>query len=293
MKYVITTPTGKIGSRVTRNLLQAGKDVTLLVRDKEKVAGFAEQGATVIEGDLEDETYVVNSTREADVLFWLTPPNYAIDDFRQYQNRLGENVAKAVRANNIEYVVNLSSTGAHLAFGNGPVNGLYDIEQRLDAVATNLTHLRPTAFYENLLGSLDTIKNAGALFLPVNGDATVPMIATSDIGDIASDVLLKLDWTGKRALHLWGPKETTHNEVAIALTGVLERKVNHVEVSDEQAHEALKGMGLTEDMTRQYIELYNSFSAGHFCSGIDQPELRGKTTFEQWARDVFRPAYSA
>jgi uncharacterized protein YbjT (DUF2867 family) len=202
-------------------------------------------------------------------------------------------VAAAIKANRIEYVVNLSSTGAHLPAGNGPVNGLHDIEQKINEVATHVTHLRPTAFFENLLNSLATIKEAGAIFLPTDGNAEVPMIATKDIGDIASSVLLSLDWSGQRALHLWGPKEYTHNEVSEAMTAILERPVAFVEVSNDQARGAMTGMGITEDMANLYVELYNAFASGHFFTAIGGAHIRGATTFEEWARTILRTAYSA
>ncbi len=37
MKLVVTTPTGKVGSRVVRLLLQAGVRPTLLLRDPSKL----------------------------------------------------------------------------------------------------------------------------------------------------------------------------------------------------------------------------------------------------------------
>lgn len=291
MKYAITTPTGHIGSRVTELLLDAGKDVTLLVRDASKVSEFTSRGATATEGSLEDVDYVLRATAGADVLFWLSPPNYAAPDLRAYQNVLGDVAACAITENGIEYVVNLSSLGAQHSDGNGPVNGLHDIEQKLNATAANITHLRPTAFFENTLHSLGSVKESGAMYMPVSGATSVPMIATRDIGTYAAAVLTTLDWTGQRAQHLFGPKEYSHDEVAAIYTGILETPVAHVQVPAKAAKAAMTGMGLTEDLAGLYIELYESFGSGHFRAGVEEPDYRGETTFEEFAREVARPAY--
>jgi uncharacterized protein YbjT (DUF2867 family) len=292
MNYTVTTPTGHIGSRITDNLLKAGKKVKVVARDRAKVADFVNRGATAVEGDLEDKEFLTQATAGTDVLFWLTPPNFTVQDFRAYQNNLGSNAASAIAENKIPYVVNLSSLGAHLANGNGPVNGLHDVEQAINEVAANVTHLRPTAFMENVLNSLGGVKQAGAIFLPVDGTTAIPMIASQDIGDFATEVMVYTTWTGKNVKHLWGPKEYSYNQVAKILTHVLEKEVNHVQVTPQQAKEAMTGMGLTEDLSDQYLELYNSLSEGTFTSGTDNPDSRGTTTFEEFARNTLRPIYA-
>ena len=53
--------------------------------------------------------------RDADALFWATPPGYGSDNVRAFQNRLGIAGSFAIRDNNISHVVNLSSIGAQLS----------------------------------------------------------------------------------------------------------------------------------------------------------------------------------
>ena len=77
MKVAVTTPTGNIGRVVTDKLLDAGADVTLLVRDPGKVRAFTERGAETEAGSLDDGEYVKKATAGAECLFWVTPPNYA------------------------------------------------------------------------------------------------------------------------------------------------------------------------------------------------------------------------
>lgn len=294
MSIVITTPTGHIGAELTRRLLDAGQHVTLLARNPEKVAWAADRGATVKAGNLDDSDFLVEATKGAQTLFWLTPPNPAAPSFRAYQRQLGLNAARAVRKNGISRVVNLSSVGAHLGQSAGPVNGLYDVELALDAVTCNVTHLRPGAFYENTLWSLDTIKNAGAIFLPVDPNAKIPMIATADIAQAAAETVLDTSWSGKRQVHLAGPADLSYNEVAASISRALERPVNFVQVTPDAARQGMLAAGLPAGMVENYLELYAAFSSGLVNSGITDSNLkRYTTTFDTFARTVLRGAYGA
>ncbi len=291
MTIAITGATGNIGSVLADRLLRAGADITLLVRNADKAQHFAERGAKLAVGDLTDEAFVVSATRGASALFWLTPPNYAATDFRAYQNRLGDNAAAAIRTNNIPYVVHLSSFGAHLGHSAGPVNGLYDIEKKLDAVAANIVHLRPGFFMENLFGNLATIKSAGAIFGPISPTATFPVIATRDIGEIAAQILGNLDWSGRTVRELQGPRHLSWSEIAGTLSGTLGREVKFVPVTAEQAIESMKGMGLPEDISSQYVELYQGIDKGVLrCEQPLGPQTATTTTLEQFAADILKPA---
>ena len=129
MKITVTASTGNVGRPLTEKLLAAGAEVTLIARSPDKVKGFAERGARVVQGSVEDSGTVQAATEGADALFWLTPPSFTAEDWRAYQNSLGEVVAQAARSRPGMHVVNLSSVGAHLSEGTGPIKGLHDVEQ--------------------------------------------------------------------------------------------------------------------------------------------------------------------
>lgn len=192
-------------------------------------------------------------------------------------------------ANKIPRVVNLSSVGAQLDHGVGPVSRLHDIEQTINAVAANVTHLRPGAFMENVLMSIETIESAGAMHLPIRGAAKVPM-ATRDIAEAAASLLLDGTWSGRRAVTLYGPEGLSHGDVATVLTEILGKPVNHVEVTPEQARQAMLKMGLTANLVRLLLELYDAISTGRIVRGLPaKPDLRGTTTFRELATTVVKP----
>ena len=293
MSIVISTPAGNIGKRLTARLLDAGEQLTLISRHPEKVAEFAARGAKVLNGSLENSDFVNEATRGAKTLFWLSPPDMQSTDFRARQGRLGRIAAFAVRKNRIPRVVNLSSFGAHHSSGVGVVNGLFDVEQALNATDADVLHLRPTFFMENYLHSIGSIKGMNSIFMPVSGEIKMPMIATRDIADVAAAQILDSSWHGRRTLTLFGPRERSFNENAEVFTNVLNRKINHVAVPGSAAKDAMMGMGLSADVASLMVEFNGAMDSGLVWEGAgDVPDKRGSTDFETFVREVFLPAFN-
>lgn len=290
MKVVVTGPTGHIGNVVARRLLDAGASVAVFARDPSKVRDLAGRGARVFQGSLESEADVMEATRGFDALYWMTPPNVATPDVIAYQDRLGKNAAAAIRANGIRRVVNLSSIGAQLSAGTGPIKGLHRVEKTINAAATNVTHVRPVYFMENTLGSLETIRAAKSVFLPIPGSVRVPMIATHDVGEWVAKRLLDESWSGKVAFELYGPDELSFDAMAATLTKVLGEPVRHVQVTREQASQALLGMGLGKSMTDLYLEMFTAFEKRKVVGETPRgPANTTSTSFEEFVRTTLAP----
>ena len=293
MRIAVTTPTGHIGRVVTRRLLDAGADVTLLVRNTEKVKAFIDRGATTFQGMLDDKNFVIEATQGADALFWLTPLEFSSRDFRGHFNRMGQAAAAAIRANSISRLVHLSGAGAHLPSGPGPIPGLHDVERRLDDVVTHVTHLRPFFFFENFLLQIESIKNLGRVFLPVSGSTRIAMLATGDIGQAAASRLLDRTWTGRNVQGLHGPADLSFDEAAGAIGRGLDRPVCHVRVPEKQARQAMRAAGLGEYLTEAFLEVFQAIESGLLRPAEPRTaETTTPTTLEEFARDVLKPLVS-
>ncbi len=290
MKITVTTPTGNIGRVLTEKLLASDAEITLIARSAEKVAGFAQRGARVIQGSLADAGLVQQATEHADALFWLTPPDYAAEDFRAYQNSLGDVAAEAARTRPDMHVVHLSSTGAHLAEGTGPIKGLHDIEQKLNAATQRVTHLRPTYFMENVLSSLQTIAANGAIFSTIPPEVGVQQIATRDIAAPAAETLLGDAPASPRVVHILGPEEISFARVASTVSEAIGQPIAHVVIEAEQLRSAMLGMGISADVAEQLLELEDAIT-----KRLAPPEgsivRTTATTFAAFAREVVAPAY--
>ena len=293
MRIAVTAPTGNVGRPLVARLLEAGAGdgLVLLARHPGKLAHAASLGAAVRAGSLQDAAFVAEATRGADVLFWLTPPHYAAPDLRAYYGGLGRHAAAAIEANRIPRVVHLSSTGAQLERGTGPIVGLHDVETLLDAACPNVTHLRPAAFFQNFFWQVPSIREMGAIFLPVAGSARSAMVDTRDVAAVAAERLLDSGWTGRTTRGLHGPADLGYDEAAAIISSAAGRRVAHVQVTPEQARDALLGMGMSPGAADAMLELYRAVNDGTIVS--EEPrslETTTPTTFAEFAREILAPA---
>ncbi len=294
MSIVVTTPTGNIGRVLVRELLAAGEQPVLIARDPAKLGWATAQGATVVQGSHDDPSVVVQATRGARALFVLTPPDLAMHDIRAHYARFGRAAASAIHQNGIRQVVHLSSVGADLESGNGPVAGLYLNEGILAEVAPNLVQLRPGYFMENTLGQIGSILQAGALFTTFPAGAIVPMIATRDIGAVAAALLRDPDWTGQRVVELHGAADFSYEQVAEVLSELLARPMAHVTITPEAQRQALMGMGLSQVLADSFAELADAVAEGRMrFHEARSAENTTPTSYATFAREVFLPAFEA
>src|SRR6185436_14565236 len=141
----------------------------------------------------------------AEAVYTMIPPKYDSPEFRAYQNQVGESIAKAVTKSGVTRVVNLSSVGASLPDGTGPIAGLHDQEERLDILGkVNILHLRPASFMENQYGSIPAIQQMGVLPGLMKAKAPFATVATRDIADRVALELTQPSTKGHAVRHVLG-----------------------------------------------------------------------------------------
>lgn len=292
MKVAVTTPTGHVGGAATDWLLRRGGEikVRLLGRRHNTLAGLVKRGAEMAIGPQDNAEYLTKAMREVDAVFWVTPPGYGSDNVRAFQNRLGRAAATAIRASQVLRAINLSSIGAELDSGVGPVKGLHDVERILDDAAIHITHLRPGFFYENLLWQIDLIRSTGTISLPISGDRRFPMIAARDVGRVAAELLANQDWTGHNVRELHGPADLSLEEVAEILTQSLGRKVAYVRSDPQKTRQHIHHGGVSDNMVDLLLELYDAMETGKYRALQPRSaETTTTTTLADYAHEVMLP----
>lgn len=122
---------GHVGGRIADLLVDSGEKVRALGRSVEKLASVAGKGAGVLTGDASDAVFLTEAFRGADAACALVPPDAHAADYRRQQDKQGEAIVAAIEDSSLRYVVFLSSVGADLADGTGPIAGLHAQEERL------------------------------------------------------------------------------------------------------------------------------------------------------------------
>ncbi|MBI4716164.1 MAG: NmrA family NAD(P)-binding protein, partial [Nitrospirae bacterium] len=262
--YVITGATGNTGKAIVESLLAAGKPVRVIGRNVDRLKPLTAKGAEAFVGSLEDGAAMTRAFTGAKAVYAMIPPHPTAENFRAYQNRVGESLAAAIAGARVPFVVSLSSVGAHLAEKTGPIAGLHDQEQRLNKLPeTHVVYLRPGSFMENFLWNIGLIKNMGINGSPMKPDLPIPMIASRDIAAAAVRLLLGLDFSGKSVMELLGQRDLTMAEATRILGKAIGKPdLPYVQFPYEEAEKALLGMGLSQSVAGLYIEMYRGFNDG-------------------------------
>jgi uncharacterized protein YbjT (DUF2867 family) len=288
--YVILGASGNTGSIIADSLLLAGEKVRVVGRDAGRLQRFVRKGAEAFTGDVSDAVALTAAFRSARAAYLMLPPITSRED----QERESDAIAKAVTESGLRYAVHLSSYGAHVPEGTGPVTWLHSSEQKLNAVSgLNVLHLRAAYFMENNLAAISMIQEMGIFghaFLP---DLKLPMIATRDVGNYAAQRLLDLDFSGKQTRELLGERDLSMAEAtAIIARGIGKQDLRYVQFPYDHLQRVLEQMGMRPKKAAVYIEMFKAINTGVLAAQEPRSlENATTTSFETFVQDVFAPAY--
>ena len=292
MSFVITAPTGNIGSSLVERLLESNADLTLLVRNPDKLGATIRSRVKVQQGELQDAAFVQRATQGAEALFFLMPPNYTAPDVRAYYQSLGDAAIGAIQANNIARVVFISSGGGEHP-NAGLVSETFRVEAALNATNAHVLSLRCGSFMENFLNYLPTLREQGAFYGLNRPGLPMPLVATRDIGGVAARKLLDRSWQGKSNLAVQGAADVTPDEAAQIISEATGRAIRYVQVPPEQVQQTFLQMGASPDFTANYIQMLKAFDEGIYKAEARTPETTTPTTLKQWASEVLKPELTA
>ena len=215
---------------------------------------------------------------------------------REDQEHESDAIAKAAKQSGLPYAVNLSSYGAQVPEGTGPVTGLHSAEQKLNLISgLNVLHLRAAYFMENNLAAIGVIHGRGVFGHALLPNLKLPMITTRDVGNYAARRLDDLDFSGKQTRELLGERDLSMTEATAALArGIGKPELRYQQFSYDQMQQALTQMGLSAKKAAVYIEMFQAINTGVVAAQEPRsPENTTPTSFEIFVRDVFAPAYQA
>jgi len=288
--YVILGATGNTGSIIANSLLSKGRKVRVIGRDAGRLQFFVRKGAEAFTASVSDAAALTKAFSGALAAYLIVPPITSRED----QERDSDGIAKAVKESGLRYAVHLSSYGAHVPEGTGPVAGLHSSEQKLNAISgLNVLHLRAAYFMENNLEAIDMIHAMGVFGHALLPDLKLPMIATRDVGDYAAQRLLNLDFSGKQTRELLGERDLSMAEATAAIArGIGKPSLRYEQFPYDQVQKVLEQMGMTPKKATVYIEMFKAINAGVLAA--QEPRSRENSTptsFEAFVQDIFAPAY--
>ena len=294
--FVVCGATGNVGSRIAEILLAAGEPVRVVGRERVRLGPLAAKGAEPCPGDIGDAAFLGEVFSGARGAFILIPPKYDAPDFREYQNRIGGSLVSALAKSRVPRIVALSSVGAHLDGGTGPILGLHDLESRLSALKeAGVVCLRPAYFMENHLWSIPLIRTRGVNGSPVRADVPFPMIATEDIAEATARLFVDGKFQGHEVSYLLGPRDLTMSEATRILGEAIGKPdLKYVQFPEEDASKAMAAAGMSGSVVAAMLEMQRGFNAGIVRPTRERSvENTTPTTLERFSRSYFANAYRA
>ena len=267
--------TGKQGGAVARSLLERGFRVRALTRDPQKpeAQALTEQGAEVVQGDMEDRSAVDQVLVEGVYGVFSVQNFWETGYDREVQQ--GKTVADAAKAADVEHFVSSSVGSAHRQTGIPHFESKWEIEEHVRKIGLPYTILRPTYFMQNWEWTREMILG-GSLAQPFDPDKPFQQVAVEDVGVLAAIAFENPDrWIGREE-DLAGDEQSM-TEIAQTFGRVIGREVSYYQVPWDRFEEQ---MGEEATLNFRWINDVG-YEADIAALRQEYPEL---TSFERYLR---------
>jgi len=288
MKITVTGSLGHISKTIVINLLQAGHQVNVITSSASRKDEIEKLGATAFVGNVEDAALINDAFKGADAVYLMIPPKWGVTNWLGYQKAVADNYVNAIESNKINHAVVLSSIGAHMGTGAGPIDGLAYLENALTKLSSvNVLNLRPSYFFYNLHQQAGMIKQAGIMGSNFGAEHTIVLTHTSDIAEVATNALLHLDFKGQSVKYIASDERKISEVASVLAESVGKTGTPWIEFTDEQSFQGMLQAGLNEEIANGYVTMGKAMRTKEMESDYwnNRPEKLGKVKLEDFARE--------
>ena len=288
MKIVIGAAAGNVGSRIAKKVATANHSAVLLGNKLESLENLNIPNSSSYEVDMSDVEQVVTHTKGADGLFWLVPPVIGVSSLKEWYDDIIAAGVAAIKENKIPRVVVISSLGAGASDNLGTVTYVGNMEKAFKEVASNVVFLRPGYFMENFLLQKDDILKNGYFSFPYDTNHDIPFISADDIGDVAAQYLMDVNWAGQWTRNIMGPSNITLKEAADIFSAELQQEIVYKQVSSGDIKNQFAQFGANDTVQKELVDLYKALGDPNGAYSTPRTlEAYTPTTLEQVIRNKF------
>jgi uncharacterized protein YbjT (DUF2867 family) len=287
---LVTGATGTVGREVVKQLLSAKgerkEEEDIIVKAAARSADdstFRNLEVQAIELEFNNRSTLSAALRGVDKLFLLTP-------FQSNMVDLTSNLVNEAKNAEVKYIVKQSVLGADAEQAITPSRLHRQAEKVIEESGIPFTFLRPNFFMQNFVTFYSSfIKTQGAFYVPA-GDAKASFVDVRDIAAVAVQALSRNGTANhmRKAYDITGGEAISYGQAAEILSKEIGKKVNYVNISDEDARKGMKDMGADEWTINSMIELFGITRAGYLSeisSAVEQVTGNKPIPFSQFVRD--------
>ena len=281
---LVTGATGTVGSEVVKQLSAKGEVIRAAARSTSDNTFRNLNSVQVVQLDYNNPGTLATAFKGVEKLFLLTPPQSTTVDFTS-------NLVREAKKAGVKYIVKQSVMGADAEpeITPTPIRLHRQAEKIIEESKIPFTFLRSNSYMQNFVNFYShSVKTQGAFYVPA-GDARISFVDVRDIAAIAVHALTGTNGKHEGKAHnITGGEALSHGKGAEILSEQLGKKVNYINVSDEDARKGMKEMGMDEWIINSIIELFEFAKAGHWSaiSPVTEQITDNKPiSFSQFASD--------
>ncbi|TAJ79237.1 MAG: SDR family oxidoreductase [Gallionellaceae bacterium] len=254
---LVTGSTGNVGREVVQRL--AGKNIPVRALSRNQPESRKNGTVEWVKGNFNDADSLSRAMLGVDKVVLISP---AHPDMVEHQTA----VIDAAKAAGVKHIVKLSGLGAG---ADAPIQLPrlhYEIELKILASGIAHTFVRPNLFMQVLLGSAGSISTDGAIYAPAGDGA----ISFTDVNDIADVIVCALTQPGheESIYEITGPAALTYEQVAETIGKALNKPVNYIAVSPEDARDSMLSSGMDKWLVTAFLELFSIYRAGYGAAAL-------------------------
>lgn len=289
MRIAVVGATGRIGARLTKNLLAKGHSVKALSRGGPALDALVAKGAEPFIGSFDTGTGNLNTFFEdADAAFLMVKTLWGSEDLHGHYPTVALRFFDALRDSSVKLAVNLTGMGSDVNGNTGHFQGFHILDQILNRLSKiKLVHLQGGWFMQDLSRWVDAIAQYHTIGWTLEPNVKTPWV---DIEDIANFAAKEFDTPTDqhRSVKQLGI-DYTMSEIATMVGRALGREVNYrfVDPDDRKIETEFRERFGTLDRWVYDRNTAAALNDGRVKLMADRPALR--TTMEEFVKSTLGP----
>ena len=281
---LVTGATGTVGSEVVEQLSRDASSYNIKagvhsIENADKVQQYDRVKAVQIDYDKIEG--IESAFKDVDKLFLLTHPSSKTVEHES-------NLVTEAKKSGIKHIVKQSIMRADLDADVEAMRLHRQAEKLIEDSGIPYTFLRPNEFMQGFINFQGTmIKSNNAFYIPAE-DAKVSFVDARDIAAVAVKSLLEGDKHYNKTYMITGPEALSYHQAADILSNATGKKIDYVNISDEEARGGMKEAGLDDWLINTISDLYAVYRKGYassVSSAVEEVTGRKAATFAQFAKD--------
>jgi uncharacterized protein YbjT (DUF2867 family) len=289
MRIAVVGATGRIGARLTENLLAKGHSVKVLSRGGPALDALVAKGAEPFPGSFDMGDGELGSFFEdADAAFLMVKTLWQAEDFHGHYPAVALRFFDALRDSPVKLAVSLTAMGSEVSGNTGHFQGFHILDQILNRLRDiNLVHLQGGWFMEDLGRWSDAIARHDRIGFTLAPDVKAPWVSIQDLAGFAAKEF-DTPTDQHRSVKQLGI-DYTMTEIAAMIGRALGREVDYrfVDLSDSEVETVFRERFGTLDRWVYDKNTAAALNEGRVKFRDDRPAL--PTTMEDFVKDALRP----